>query len=296
MSGTPEPRRRRLRLVFALLIAAPAGMSLAETEGGRGIPEDVRVESIGGGVDILRFERTFESERAADDVRIRNPWGDVRVRRAPGNSVELSVVIQRLAAGAPLPDIDASRKRGRFEVRIDYPGSPTRHSAGGTRPGRVDLVVLAPATASVDVETDDGEIRVSHTARPVRARAVSGRIVASGSSTFDIETGSGHILVRQVGGIPGPSRIRAESGSVSVLVSPTGNQRLRVRAGSGIYAGPGWGDEPALGLTDGATRFERRWGTGRHRFDIESRDADVQLLPFLSLDGEAPDDPPEGRR
>lgn len=282
---------RVLGLLAALAIAAwalPAGASEA---GGRGIPEKANVETLEGGVQILRFERSVEPERTIASARIRNPWGDVRVRRAPINAVGLSFVVQRIAANGPLPDIDAEAKGDRVDVRIDYPGDPKRVSRGGERPGRVDLVVFAPATAMIDVETDDGELRVAHTTQPIRARTASGRILVSGASTFDIESDSGTVLARQVGGVTGASRVRSGSGTVIVLVSPTGDQRIRIRAGAGIFAGPGWSEADALGLTDGATRWERRYGKGRHRFEIESARGEVYLMPFIAIDGaDIPDD------
>jgi hypothetical protein len=292
MSLRAAPRAHRtlgLLVAFALAVLAfPAGASEA---GGRGIPEKANVETLEGGVQILRFERSVEPERTIASARIRNPWGDVRVRRAPINAVGLSFVVQRIAADGPLPDIDAEAKGDRVDVRIDYPGDPKRVSRGGERPGRVDLVVFAPATAAIDVETDDGELRVAHTTRPIRARSASGRILVSGASTLDVESDSGTVLARQVGGVTGASRVRSGSGTVTALVSPTGNQRIRIRAGAGIFAGPGWSEADALGLTDGATRWERRYGKGRHRFEIESARGEVYLMPFIAIDGaDIPDD------
>lgn len=283
-----------LRLLVVLLLAGGALPAGASEAGGRGIPEKANVETLEGGLSILRFERSIEPERTIESVRIRNPWGDVRVRRAPINAVGLSFVVQRLAAGDPLPDIDAEAKGDHVDVRIDYPGDPKRVSRGGQRPGRVDLVVFAPATATIDVETDDGELRVAQTTQPIRARSASGRILVSGGATLDIESDSGTVLARQVGGVTGASRVRSGSGTVTVLVSPTGDQRIRVRAGAGIFAGPGWSEGDALGLTEGATRWERRYGNGRHRFEIESTRGEVYLMPFIAIDGaDIPDDAEE---
>jgi hypothetical protein len=287
-----KPRNRLALLLLAvLLIACGLPPVDARDSGGRGIPEKADVETLDGGVQILRFERSIEPARTIKAVRIRNLWGDVRVRRAPINAVGLSFVVQRLAADGPLPDIDADAKGDRVDVRIGYPGHPKRVSRGGERPGRVDLVVFAPATAAIDVETDDGELRVAHTSQPIRARSASGRILVSGASTLDVESDSGHVLARQVGGVTGASRVRSGAGTVTVLISPTGDQRILVRAGAGIFAGPGWSEADALGLKDGTTRWERRYGKGRHRFEIESNRGEVYLMPFIAIDGaEIPDD------
>jgi hypothetical protein len=276
---------RVLGFLAALAVALCAVPAAASGAGGRGIPEKVDVQRGEGGFEVLRFERSIETERTIAAVRVRNPWGDVRVRRAPVNAVGLSFVIQRLAEGDLLPDIDATTKGGRVDIRIGYPDDPRPVSRGGERPGRVDLVVFAPATASIDVETDDGELRVAHTKQPIRARSARGRILVSGESTLDVESASGPVLARQVGGIPGASQVRSGQGTVSVLLSPTGDQRVRVRAGAGIFAGPGWSDADALGLADGANRWERRYGKGRHRFEIESTRGEVYLMPFIALDG-----------
>lgn len=299
MESRMNPRiAHRPRRVLAILLAIAFGgfalPALATGTGGRGIPESAEVTTLEGGVEILRFERSIEPERTIEEVRVRNPWGDVRVRRAPVNAVGLSFAVQRLSSEGLLPDIEAEAKGDRVEVRIDYPGDPARVSRGGERPGRVDLVVFAPATAAIDVETDDGELRVAHTTQPIRARSTSGRILVSGGSTLDVESDSGHVLARQVGGVTGASRVRSDRGTVTVLISPTGDQRIRVRAGAGIFAGPGWSEADALGLTDGATRWERRYGKGRHRFEIESADGEVYLMPYVAIDGAGiPDDEDE---
>ncbi len=286
--------QRTLRLAGflpALAIALWAVPASAGAAGGRGIPEKIDSQRGEDGFEILRFERSIESGRTIEAVRVRNPWGDVRVRRAPVDAVGLSVVIQRLAAGDPLPDIDATAKGDHVDVRIGYPGNPRRVSRGGERPGRVDLAVFVPATAAIDVETDDGELRVAHTKQPIRARSASGRILVSGESTLDVESATGPVLARQVGGVTGASRVRSGSGNVTVLVSPTGDQRVRVRAGAGVFAGPGWSEADALGLRDGANRWERRYGKGRHRFEIESTRGEVYLMPFIALGGApVPDD------
>jgi hypothetical protein len=295
MSLRIAPRAHPVPGVFVALVLAafvlPAG---ANGAGGRGIPEKANIETLEGGLQILRFERSIEPVRTIESVRIRNPWGDIRVRRAPINAVGLSFVVQRLAADGPLPDIDAGASGDRVDVRIGYPGDPKRVSRGGERPGRVDLVVFAPGSTTIDVETDDGELRVAHTAQPIRARSASGRILVSGASMLDVESDSGNVLGRQVGGVTGASRVRSGAGTVTVLISPTGDQRIRVRAGSGIFAGPGWSEADALGLTDGATRWERRYGKGRHRFEIESTRGQVLLMPFIAIDGsDVPDDADE---
>lgn len=277
-------------LLLAILIAGCALPGSAIAAGGRGIPEKADVTTGQGGVEILRFERSIEAERTITEVRVRNPWGDVRVRRAPVNAVGLSFVVQRLSSEGPLPDIDAGAKGRRVEVRIDYPGDPKRVSRGGERPGRVDLVVFAPATAALDVETDDGELRIAHTTQPLRARSASGRILVSGGSTLDVESDSGNVLARQVGGVTGASRVRSGRGAVTVLISPTGDQRIRVRGGAGIFEGPGWSEADTPGLAAGTTRWERRYGKGRHRFEIESVAGEVHLMPFIALDGGAVSD------
>lgn len=289
------PRTPRIPGLFIAFVLATAAFPVgAGGSGGHGIPEKAEVDALEGGAEILRFERSIESERTIESVRIRNPWGDVRVRRSPINAVGLSFVVQRLAADGPLPDIDAAARRNRVDVRIEYPGDPRRISRGGERPGRVDLVVFAPATAAIDVETDDGELRVAHTTQPIRAHSASGRILVSGAATLDVGSNSGPVLARQVGGVTGASRVRSGSGTVTVLVSPTGDQRVRARAGAGIFAGPGWTEADALGLDDGATRWERRYGKGRHRFDIESTRGEVYLMPYLAIDGAAvPEDADE---
>lgn len=277
----PSWRAVVLSLVAGLLLAPPA---LASDRGGRGIPADARIEPGDAGFAILRFERTIEPARALKRLRVVNPWGDVRVRNATRTTVGLTGVAQRLREDGPWPNVEVVRRGGRIEIVIRYPGDPKRVGAGGERPGRLDLVVFAPADAALEVETDDGELRIAHRTGPIRARSGAGRILVSGSNRLDVESESGPILARQVGGIPGPSRVRSASGSVTVLITPRGDQHVRIRAGGGVFEGPGWTPADALGLTPGATRWERRWGEGRHRFEIESVGGEVHLMPKLEVD------------
>jgi hypothetical protein len=280
-----------LALVLTLTVASPAAH--AASRGGSGIPDTAQVNTDGTGFAILRFERRLEAARPITQLRVRNPWGDVRIRRARTNAVSVNFVVQRLGTDAPLPDIDARIRGVRADIRIDYPGDPERVSAGGARPGRVDLVVFVPASAAIDATTDDGELRIAHTTQPVRARSSSGRIVASGAATLDIETGSGNILARQMQATGGRTRVRSLDGAVTVLF-PADDVRLRARAGSGIEAGPGWTPAMALRLEPGATRLDRRWGEGRHRIDVESRNSAVYLTPYVALDDDAAASTPTG--
>jgi hypothetical protein len=293
--GTDPAMAFRVTLAALLLalamVPSPTG---AASHGGSGIPPDAHVDTDGTGFAILRFARTLEANRPIAQLRVRNPWGDVRIRRARTNAVSVNFVVQRLGTDAPLPDIDARLRGVRADIRIDYPSDPERVSAGGARPGRVDLVVFAPASAAIDAATDDGELRIAHTTQPVRARSSSGRIVASGAATLDIETGSGHILARQTQATGGRTRVRSLDGAVTVLF-PADDVRLRARAGSGIEAGPGWTPAMALRLEPGATRLHRRWGEGRHRIDVQSRDGAVYLTPFVALDDDAAASTPTGK-
>ncbi len=280
-------RSRRAGGFLALAVLAFAACPLpaaGQGTGGRGIPADADVRRDDSGYAVIRFQRSIEPRGALRMARIVNPWGDVRVRTSPGDAIGLSVVVQRLADDRPLPDFETVERRGRLEVRVSYPGDPPRVSAGGERPGRVDLAVFVPQGAALEVETDDGELRVAHRSAPIRARSTSGRILVSGGDVLDVASVSGPILARQVGGVPGPSRVRSDSGPVTVLVSPRGDQLVRVRAGGGISEGPGWTEADALELAPGATRWERRWGSGRHRFEIESAKGEVFLMPKLEVD------------
>ena len=286
MHRSPKPRatlaRRmvcRAAWTIALLGLLLPALTLAMDHG---VPADANTVEGPDGVLIHRFDRTLSPRAPITEVRVSNDFGDVRVRGAKTNQVGVSVVAQQFGKQGAQPLVEVQSRGSRATVMIDYPDHRGRISDGAERPGRVDLVVFVPATATLVVGTDDGAIRVSHRSGRVQAQSRSGAISASTEGALDLRSASGNVLARQVGGVPAASRVRSASGAINMVLTAGGDQMLRVRAGAGIHLAPGWPDD--VKMIDGTKRWQQRFGSARHRLLIESASGEVNLMPFISLE------------
>lgn len=175
----------RFPLIAAVVSAAACSAWQATSESANPQPRalDFHTESI---------ESTVKLYPSAE-VRIDNPWGDIRVRQhdQPG-LVIVDAAIQRIGAEPPPnPDLRVSETREEFRLEVDFPGARLE-----PRTGRVDLVVYVPGGMPLRLRTRGGLIEAKKTANPIAAQSDSGNIHVINTGAISARTESGKIRAR----------------------------------------------------------------------------------------------------
>ena len=143
-----------------------------------------------------------------DAIEIDNPRGDLRLRGAEGEGVELVAAVQRLGPPTRRARLEVTPNGDRLRVRVSVP-----EGERGRLEDRVDLVVLLPRRASVV------------------ARVGFGRLEARGlTGSLDLATVSGALALDLGGG----ARARSVSGALEVFVA-----RGALAAGVELASGAG---------------------------------------------------------
>jgi hypothetical protein len=130
------------------------------------VPDDWRVErdTLSGTV----------SEGIA--VAVENSFGDVRVRGLPSNDYEVLVVAQRHADDPRRAQVVAEERDGTLHIEVQYPDEPPAEIPEAWRKRRVDLTVLVPAAATLELETRLGTIQAKGLEGDVEATSHTGNV------------------------------------------------------------------------------------------------------------------------
>lgn len=131
---------------------------------------------------------------AAGGIEIDNPRGDLRLRGAEGEGVELVAEVQRLGPPARRAQVDVTPDADRLRVRVSVP-----EGGRGRLEDRVDLVILVPRRAVVGARVGFGRLE---------ARGLVGRL--------ELETASGALALD----LGGAARAHSVSGPIDARVAP----------------------------------------------------------------------------
>ena len=197
-----------------------------------------------GAAEWAGVEETIATEvRVAPpaSLRVRNPVGDVTVRR--GDLTDRVVVeatknvrsVSRRAAERLMDDIEVQVEPGDSGVGVDV----ILPEASGTRFGRVDLMITVPEQVSVEVINEAGHVRIRGIEGHVRVRSETGTLRLEDVVLVDgcdVMNTTGDILFQ--GELPAPGSggessevlLRTETGDIEFLVP--GDSRFTLDAES----------------------------------------------------------------
>ena len=126
------------------------------------------------------------------ELRVSNPYGDVRGRSGPEGSLIVVGIIQRFALDQEDGEVLIEQGEGHMRVRTRYP-SADHGLPNGRLNGRIDLSVLVPAGRAMRVETDSGLIEVKGVDRALVAQTDSGPIRLTTARGVEAETKTGEL-------------------------------------------------------------------------------------------------------
>jgi hypothetical protein len=224
-----------MRLTVLVFIAAASTAAAQERQ-----PDDRRIVVRTEVRDVLRTERAVRIKEAAHAyqgrnngpeqterfsrkiklgrdgrVSVANIAGDIVVTTGSGDEVSIEAVKRtrgdRDERGGVHSLVDAGP--GRVAVRTDHDSnrSRDRRSDGVS----VDYTVVIPATASIDVHSVSGDVKVTGVRGAVRAESVSGEVVATDTPKIELaKSVSGDVTLSGVS-TEGDLAAASVSGSVS---------------------------------------------------------------------------------
>jgi len=216
----PLPTRVAAALVAALLPAVLPGAQ-AETS----LPS----------AEIHQLDADFEV-RDGMQVRIENPYGNVRIREVPlAADGQLRVTVQT-PAGQPNP-LRIQSKRTAEPDRVVLGVESLERAAEGRPEGllRADFVIALPDRAAVDVAMERGDFTMHPATYPVRLRAAHARVQVSTTGTVDVEVPSGHVIYHAAaaGRVAG-GRIQTSSAPVDVRRADIGRVNYQTLSGAAV--------------------------------------------------------------
>ena len=147
---------------------------------------------------IDRFSWKGSLKTPGADVHLTNLHGDIRVRDANSQDIEISALIQTDSRDSHKADIQVQNDEKGLGVVVRYvpkDGAPQTDSAEtiGDLIRRVDLVLFLPTGARLHAETDRGLLEAKGLSSPIVGRTQFGDVRFSTTGPVQIETLHGTI-------------------------------------------------------------------------------------------------------
>ncbi len=257
-------RRRRALLfapVFVLLLAALTAPAEAAPR-----MKDWRIEA-------------FEWHGKLDGGRVlavRNPFGDVRARRADGASAAVYAALQRHRDDPRQWKVAITEVAERLSVVVE-PASAAAPAAAAANwaPRRVDLTVYVPPGAKLEVQTEGGLIEGKRLASDIEARSASGEIVLTTAGSVDARSREGRIRYSFLDPAwAGAARLVTRSGDIVLTLPEGANVDLAIHTRGVIAAG---GALPPSAGPKSRHGFEAKLGAGGSAVVVESESGRVEV-------------------
>ncbi len=199
---------------------------------------------------VGKREAYTERYDPADALEVECETGEVRVRAADRNDIEVGVVEESSSLNANLEalTLETERADGTLTLRTVYTGdtgplsgrpsmdldvtvpTDTAVRKAQTTTGRVDV---RGTTGDLAVDVETGSIDVRNVSGTVNAASETGSIEIRGSDALgDVTTETGSIDA-DVNGLDGDTGVSAETGSVSLALAASLDAELDVRVETG---------------------------------------------------------------
>lgn len=165
-------------------------------------------------------------------VRIENPWGDIRLGQNGTNELVFHAVVQKIGESPKTPRLVsawADESEQELVLRIEY---PTEQPPASVQEGRVDVSVLVPYGAAIEVQADRGRVLTKTMESPLTIRAKDQKISVKSRSSLDISSEGGDVNVIFLAG-PTADRGRIQSYSGDIEVRYYRDQAIAVEMRSG---------------------------------------------------------------
>lgn len=218
---TPRhPPSRRLS-PLRLLALGPALLVLFAA----GPPGEVPATPAGWSIDNFRWHGELAPGRG---VVIRNTLGDVRVRGAADEGVELSAFLQRRASDAAKAEVKVGQGSELLEISVVYPGGEPPPAPRGEPRRRVDLAVFLPEDAALQVTVGVGQVEIEDCDGGIEVHAGGGdvRLVSGGDVRVENRRRGSISATLQPAGWSRPPELYTESGDIALYLPGAAGARI----------------------------------------------------------------------
>src|SRR6185295_18543323 len=182
--------RLTLPFVIAGVALAAAPVAAQDPDPGVALREVVRAATVrayqgrnSGPEQTERFSRKVKIGRDGR-VSVSNISGDIVVTAGSGDEVSIDAVKRTRGDRSELANIEiiVEERAGRVDVRVEH-GSRERGRRGDS--ASVDFTVTLPASASLDVHSVSGSLKVTGVRGAVRAETVSGDVTTADTPNLE---------------------------------------------------------------------------------------------------------------
>lgn len=165
-------------------------------------------------------------------VRIENPWGDIRLSQNGTNELVFHAVVQKIGESPKMPRLVSAwtdESEQELVLQVEYPADQTPASV---QEGRVDISVLVPYGAAIEVHAERGRVLTKTMESPLTIRAKDQKVSVKSRSSLDISSEGGDINLIFLAG-PSTDRGRIQSYSGDIELRYYRDQALAVEMRSG---------------------------------------------------------------
>jgi hypothetical protein len=223
-------------------------------------------------VDTSRRELELPAEAT---LRVVNSLGDVRARSSGDDKLLLVIVTQRFTIDQKDAQVEVSELPDGLSIETRYP-SAIAGQRDGRLAGRIDLSLLVPPGAALEIETRHGLIEAKGVDRDLVARSTSGRIRITSARSVSARTDEGitRVALKQVS-TANPARFESRGGSIRVDFLDTPGLPVRAMTRGEII--PRMGGELASEVERIEGKSEFRVGAGALALELVSQTGLIEL-------------------
>ncbi len=159
---------------------------------------------------------------------LENRWGDIRLRQSGGEAVLMHAVMQKIGAQPRVAELKVDESNEQMALRIVYPEDQQPKSF---QQGRVDVALVIPQGIAVEIVADRGVVSGKTLNNPIKVSATSNPVEFSSTASVDIQSDSGEVAIQFK---PGPDeasesanqneyrrgRIQTLSGNILISYQP----------------------------------------------------------------------------
>jgi hypothetical protein len=220
-------------------------------------------------LDRFHFEEKILPQKI---IKVRNPYGDIRVRPAPKDTLMIHAVYQKIGENPYIPDMQIERTESGINFNFIYPKDnvPERLTDG-----RIDVVVIIPEHVKLDLEIERGNLQTKKLKNPIKVYSDSSNIKLNTTENFDLYTRAGSIDLQLPALINSNGTLKTSIGNIDVFFQLEKNIAFDVKTSASISSND-------LELMKSRIINKRKQllklGTPHHKLKIESDTGHVRLI------------------